>query len=178
MAVRFIIILFFSSIMLFGCQKSNPAPEVKNSSNTETEIYAGGITSTKAPDFILKDINGKDVRLSDHKGKFVIIDFWATWCGPCRRGIPDLIELQKQYSKDLTVIGISVDQANTIKEVVPFYKSYGINYPVVYGNYDVVMKYGGIEGIPTSFVIDREGNILNKYVGLIPKEEYEKYLTK
>jgi len=165
---------------LYGCEKNNESQEPQNGTTLdegESENIYENNGGDKAPNFTLKDISGKDVKLSDYKGKVVILDFWATWCGPCRRGIPDLIALQKQYSKDLAVIGISLDQKNTIADVVPFYKSFGINYPVVYGDAKIVQAYGGIEAIPTSFVIDREGKIVNKYVGLIPKEEYEKYLN-
>jgi thiol-disulfide isomerase/thioredoxin len=176
--MRFTLITFLllSSILIFGCEKNKQTEE-----NLTPEENTGAVTTEsgkygKAPDFTLKDINGQDVKLSDYRGKVVILDFWATWCPPRRKGIPDLIALQNKYKNDLVVIGISLDQANTIKEVVPFYKNYGINYPVVYGTGAVVQQFGGIEAIPTSFIIDREGNIINKYVGLIPLEEYEQYL--
>jgi thiol-disulfide isomerase/thioredoxin len=174
MKIKFLMLLIISSVFICGCEKNTEeqaAPE-----NDATELNTENTSSSKAPDFTLKDINGKDVKLSDYKGKVVILDFWATWCPPCRKGIPDLISLQNEYKNDLVVIGISLDQKNTINEVVPFSKNYGINYPVVYGDASVVQRYGGIEAIPTSFIIDREGNIANKYVGLIPKEEYVKYL--
>lgn len=128
----------------------------------------------KAPDFELKATDGKMIKLSDYKGKIVIIDFWATWCPPCRKGIPDLVELQEKYGKDLVIIGISLDDKRTIKDVEPFVSKYKINYPVVYGDEKTVGLFGNIESIPTSFVIDREGNIVKTHVGLIPKSEYEK----
>jgi thiol-disulfide isomerase/thioredoxin len=172
MLKRFLIPLLFT-VVLYGCQKNGETAEDTRTLPKENITESNLV---KAPDFTLKDINDNDIRLSDFRGKVVILDFWATWCPPCRKGIPDLVELQEKYSDDLMIIGISLDQANTIKEVVPFSRSYGINYPVVYGNASVVNQYGGIEAIPTSFIIDREGNIVNKYVGLIPKQEYEKYL--
>jgi thiol-disulfide isomerase/thioredoxin len=175
MTKHFLILLLLSTVLLYGCQKNNETDgTAEQMENIESE--SNNYNSSKAPDFSLNDINGNVVRLSDFKGKVVILDFWATWCPPCRKGIPDLIALQNKYNNDLTVIGISLDQENTIKDVVPFYKNYGINYPVVYGDGKVVQAYGGIEAIPTSFIIDREGNVVNKYVGLIPAEEYEKYL--
>jgi thiol-disulfide isomerase/thioredoxin len=175
MIKHFLILLILSTMLLYGCQKNNQSDgTAEQMEGIETD--AGNNNSSMAPDFSLKDINGNEVRLSDFKGKVVILDFWATWCPPCRKGIPDLIALQNKYNDDLIVIGISLDQDNTIKDVVPFYKNYGINYPVVYGTGQVVQQYGGIEAIPTSFIINREGNIVNKYVGLIPAEEYEKYL--
>lgn len=121
-----------------------------------------------APDFTLTDINGKKISLSQFKGKVVVLDFWATWCPPCRRGIPDLVAIKKQYGDKIEIIGISVDQESAT-EVPGFVKDYKINYPVVYGNYEVTQKYGGIRSIPTSFVIDQEGNIVDQHVGLVPK---------
>jgi len=180
MLKRFLMMIFVSTVMLYGCEKNDETRDQQNNPGEETALLSqqtNNENSQQAPDFVLKDINGKNVKLSDYRGKVVILDFWATWCPPCRKGIPDLIDLQKKYGNELAVIGISLDQANTIKDVVPFYKSYGINYPVVYGDASVVQKYGGIEAIPTSFVIDKKGNVVNKFVGLIPKEEYEKYLN-
>ncbi|QQS35267.1 MAG: TlpA family protein disulfide reductase [Ignavibacteriales bacterium] len=135
--------------------------------------YQEGNESNKAPDFALKSTTGKTVKLSEYKGKIVILDFWATWCGPCRKGIPDLIDLQNKYKNDLVVIGISVDQDRTKKEVEPFIKNYGINYPIVYFDDKVIKDYGGIQSIPTSFIIDKEGNITNRHIGLYPKYIYE-----
>lgn len=127
---------------------------------------------SKAPDFKLLDTEGKEVKLSDYKGKIVILDFWATWCAPCRKGIPDLIEIQKEYNNEVVVIGISLDQSNTINYVKPFMEQFGINYPVVYGSEQVIIDYGSIRAIPTSFIIDREGNIVDKFEGLMPKSTY------
>lgn len=123
----------------------------------------------KAPDFSLKSVDGKTVKLSDYKNKVVLIDFWATWCPPCRKGIPDLIDLQKKFKKDLVVLGISLD-TDTKEDVPAFVKNYGINYPVVYGDNSTAKLYGGVSGIPTSFLVDKKGNIVDKHVGLVPKE--------
>ncbi len=130
-----------------------------------------GSKTSKAPDFKLKLTNGKDIKLSDHKGKIVIIDFWATWCPPCRKGIPDLIDIQKKYDKKLVVIGISLD-TETKDDVVPFINKFGINYPVAYGNMEVVKAYGNIQAIPTSFIIDQKGDIVDTHVGLVDKSVY------
>lgn len=125
--------------------------------------------SKKAPEFSLKDIEGKTIKLSDYKNKVVLIDFWATWCPPCRKGIPDLIELQKEFPKNFVVLGISVD-SDTKEDVPGFVKNYGINYPVVYGDQSTAKLFGGVSGIPTSFLTDKKGNIVDKHVGLVPKE--------
>ncbi|RPI72656.1 MAG: TlpA family protein disulfide reductase, partial [Ignavibacteriales bacterium] len=94
-------------------------------------------------------------------------------CGPCRRGVPDLVSIQKNYSDKVAVIGISLDDDRTKADIHPFMEEYGINYPVVYGTSEVVMNYGNIHAIPTSFIIDQNGNIIDKYVGLVSKEIYE-----
>jgi cytochrome c biogenesis protein CcmG/thiol:disulfide interchange protein DsbE len=141
-------------------------------------INANNPDNKKAPEIVLKTLEGKTVKLSDYKGKIVIVDFWATWCPPCRKGIPDLIELQKTYSKDLVVLGISLDQERTLKDLKPFIENYGINYPVVLGDEKVVKDYGGINAIPTSFIIDQKGFIIDSHVGLVPKTVYEDKIKK
>ncbi|AFH50635.1 Thiol-disulfide isomerase-like protein [Ignavibacterium album JCM 16511] len=149
--------------------------QVKNNTEAKSLNDNSVITSAsdkKAADFKLKTLEGKEVKLSDFRGKVVIVDFWATWCPPCRKGIPDLISLQDEFKKDLVVIGISLDQQNTIKDLKPFIENYKINYPVVLGDEKVVKDYGGINAIPTSFIIDQKGNIVDSHVGLVPKTVY------
>lgn len=148
---------------------SNSKGSVSNNPDDYVTVNKDG---NKAPDFALKSVDGKIIKLSDYKGKIIIVDFWATWCPPCRRGIPDLISLQKEYKKDLVVIGISLDAAKTIKDVPGFIKEYGINYPVVYGDQQVTVDYGGIRSIPTSFVIDKKGNVVDSHIGLVDKEVF------
>jgi thiol-disulfide isomerase/thioredoxin len=131
-----------------------------------------GVHEERKPafDFTLKSIEGKSVKLSDFKGKIVIVDFWATWCMPCREGIPDLIALQNEY-KDVQVIGITVDQ-NPMEVVPSFVKEFKINYPILLSDSNVLQQYGGIDAIPTSFIISKDGKIIKKYVGLQPKSYY------
>ena len=128
----------------------------------------------EAPAWTLKDIDGKPVRSSDFKGKVVVIDFWATWCPPCREEIPGYIEMTKKHGKDgLVIIGISLDQAGPWV-VRPFIAKSGINYPIVMGDDATVAAFGGVEGIPTTFLIDRDGMIRDKKVGMMAAAEYEK----
>jgi len=130
---------------------------------------------TIAPDFTLQDINGNEVTLSDFKGKVVILNFWATWCPPCRKEIPVFIELYKKYKDEgLVIIGISLDREGK-KVLIPFVKKFGINYPVLIGTQKVVDAYGGIRGIPTTFIIDKKGKIRKKHIGLPlnPREFFE-----
>lgn len=125
-----------------------------------------------APEFSLTDITGKPLKLSDYLGKVVVLDFWATWCGPCRVEIPGFIELQKRYaSQGFTMIGISMD--DSAEPVVGFYKELQMNYPVAVGNDRLGELYGGVEGLPTTFVIGRDGRIYAKHVGAYDPAVFE-----
>jgi thiol-disulfide isomerase/thioredoxin len=142
--------------------------------NLRADLSPTGARSlSPAPQWELKDLDGKPVKLSDFKGKVVILDFWATWCGPCRMEIPGFVDLQKKYGdQGLVVIGVSLDEGGP--EVVrSFMKRQGVNYSVVLGNSKVADDYGGIEGIPTTFIIDRTGAIVSKHVGYVTKERFE-----
>jgi thiol-disulfide isomerase/thioredoxin len=163
----FILIFLMFTAVMPGCNNSYPKSEITK--NYLLATAKSDMRNNTAPDFILYTLDGEKVRLSDYLGKIVILDFWATWCAPCRRGIPDLISIQNEYKDDLVVIGISLDQPATQDELAPFIESYGINYPVVLGNIEVSVAYGNIQAIPTSFIIDQEGNIVNKHIGLVPK---------
>ena len=135
-----------------------------------------------APAFVLPDINGGQVSLADYKGKIVILDFWATWCGPCRRGIPDLIELKKEYNESLEIIGVSVDgitrDGSTVSDIKPFMKEFGINYPIALGDLNLVNSYGGITTIPTTFIIDKQGRLAARYERLVAKSTYVNEIKK
>jgi len=125
----------------------------------------------EAPDFTLQNIEGEEITLSDLKGKIVFINFWATWCGPCRQEIPAFVELQEEYgTEDLAILGISVDQGDL--SVVPkFAEGYNINYEILYANVEVVRTYGGISSIPTTFIVDRDGYLRDRMVGF-PGKDY------
>jgi len=132
---------------------------------------------SEAPDFELQSVEGKTIRLSDYRGRIVIIDFWATWCPPCRAGIPDLIKLKEKYAaSELEIIGISVDKNKS--ELPKFIKSFKINYPIVYYNNQVVSDYGGISAIPTTVVVNPEGEIAEQFTGLRPISYYEGIIKK
>jgi thiol-disulfide isomerase/thioredoxin len=126
-----------------------------------------------APAWRLKDVNGAEVSSEQFKGKVVVVDFWATWCPPCREEIPGYIELAKKYGgQGVVIVGVSLDQAGP-EVVKAFAGKAGINYPLVMGDDAVVAAFGGVEGIPTTFLIDRAGQIRDRKVGLVPTAEYE-----
>jgi peroxiredoxin len=131
-----------------------------------------------APEFVLTSLDGQQVRLSQYRGKVVILDFWATWCPPCKLELPHFIELYKEFRQDgLEIIGVSLDRIGQ-QEVSAFVKEWKIPYTVVMGNGAVVKSYGGIRGIPTTFVIGKDGKIYRKYVGYRKKEVFEKDVLK
>jgi peroxiredoxin len=126
-----------------------------------------------APDFSLPDINGTTVKLSDFKGKVVVLNFWATWCAPCRKEIPDFIEMQNQYGKDgLQFVGIAIDQEG-VQVIKPYADKAKMNYPVLVGDDAVFAKFGGSNAIPVTLLIDKKGTIRNTYVGMKPKAALE-----
>ncbi len=128
-----------------------------------------------AANFNLKTLDGRTIQLSALKGKVVLLDFWATWCPPCRQEIPHFKELYTQYhSKGLEVIGVALDEGGE-KDVAPFAQQNQINYPLsATGSQELAQAYGGIRGIPTTFLIDKQGRIAQKYIGYQDKEVFEK----
>ncbi len=130
----------------------------------------------KAPDFELKDGEKKVVRLSDYKGKVVLIDFWATWCGPCKAEIPWLIELSKRYQADgLAVIGISMDDEGW-DVVKPFMEKMEITYPILMGNKRAAYLYGDVEALPVAFFVDREQRVAAIHSGAAGKKQFERVI--
>jgi len=126
-----------------------------------------------APNWLLSDINGKPISLADFKGKVVILDFWATWCPPCRKEIPGLVTLQRKYQdKGLVIIGVSLDQQGP-SVVKPFMRELGMNYRVAMGDEKIVSDYGGIEAIPTTFIIDRQGKVVTVHQGFTDNATFE-----
>ena len=152
--------------MIYGCSPSNHVRAASERGTPEKD-------RKPAPDFALKDANGKTVHLSDYKGKVVLLDFWATWCGPCRLEIPWLKEFQTKFKdRGFEVLGISMDDDGWAS-VKPFVTELGINYRIVIGDDATAQHYGGVDALPTTFVIDREGRIFKIHVGLTSKSEIE-----
>ena len=165
------VILFILAILLIMIL----APLLRSQQVSVTKNNSG---NQVASDFTLYDLDNKPFRFSDLKGKVVILDFWATWCPPCRAEIPHFKSLYTEYQEEgLEIVGIALDQggANIVK---PFVKDNEITYPILISNQSVTEDYGGIRGIPTTFVIDREGRIVEKFVGYRDKEVFESAIQK
>ena len=137
-------------------------------------LYSGckdkGVSASSAPDFLLQDLNGEMVSLDQYKDRIILLDFWATWCGPCRMSIPELVELQDKYRDNgLVVIGVSLDDLNKVpnKHLLSFKEKFKINYRILRFNKKIIQDYFGNTppAIPTMFIIDREFKIRDKIVG-------------
>jgi thiol-disulfide isomerase/thioredoxin len=161
--------LAFSSLPLVqGC--SRPAFEAAAADTSKCDPKARSANL----DFVLKDMNGQDVNLASLKGKVVLLNFWATWCGPCKGEIPIFVELQEKYrDQGVTFLGLSVD--DTPEQLRPFASQYKINYPVLVGvgRDDVQDAFGPMWGIPVTFLIGRDGKICKRQMGIASKEQLE-----
>jgi peroxiredoxin len=140
----------------------------------------GDVNRKAAPDFTLKDASGQKVHLSDYKGKVVLLDFWATWCGPCKIEIPWFMEFEKQFKdQGFAVVGVSMDEDGW-KAIKPYVQDLKMNYRILLGDDQVANTYGHVEGVsgldslPTTLLIDREGNIASVHIGVTSgKEEFK-----
>ncbi len=124
------------------------------------------------PPFLLQDLNGNVVSTAQWQGKVVILNFWATWCPPCREEIPILIKLAKKYKDSLLIVGVSVDDGSP-DDVREFAKAFHMNYPVVMWSHELVSEYGGVPALPTTFLINKDARIVQKHEGLYPPEVYD-----
>jgi peroxiredoxin len=158
-----------ATALLLGCLISG--------CSTSPTVRAANVKPDKdrhdAPDFALKDVDGKIVHLSDYRGKVVLLDFWATWCGPCKIEIPWFMEMQrKNKDRGFEVVGVAMDDEGW-EVVKPFLATLAVNYRVVMGNDTTASTYGGVDALPTTFLIDRTGKIAAVHIGLTSKKEFE-----
>lgn len=141
-------------------------------------VLVGDVRGVQAPDFELTSLDGKRVKLSDYRGKAVLLNFWATWCSPCKVEMPWFVDLQKKYANDgLIVLGVAMDDTETSK-IAAFTSEMGVNYPVLLGTDKVSDDYGNVQYLPTSFYIDRDGRIVGKGTGLLARSEVEANVQK
>lgn len=144
------------------------------SSATRSQAQVKAESNRKAaPSFALKDADGRSVSLSDYKGKVVVLNFWATWCGPCKAEVPWFVEFERQYKGEgFAVLGVSMDEGGW-EDVKPFVSRNNVNYRIMMGDDKVAQLYGGVESLPTTFILDRDGRIASTHVGLVSKSDYE-----
>jgi cytochrome c biogenesis protein CcmG/thiol:disulfide interchange protein DsbE len=145
-------------------------------SAASAEEAASGALRT-APEFVVKDLHGRTVRLSDLRGKVVVLNFWATWCPPCRHEVPWLIDLQQRYGpKGLQIVGLSMDSGSP-EPVAEFAKREGINYTVAMSDVRTAARFGGVRVLPTTFFIGRDGRIIRSVRGLVAQKQLEQIVT-
>lgn len=158
--------VFFTILVVFlvSCTKGKNSQQEK-SENAKKIAY----------NIVTEDIFGNKVELSSYRGRVVLLNFWATWCPPCKAEIPDLVKLQNDYKDKLAIFAVSVDQ-DGVDVVKKFYKENKINYPVVMLTEDILRNYGGISAIPTSFVINKKGELEGKIVGMRSYEQFVEIL--
>jgi thiol-disulfide isomerase/thioredoxin len=176
-------VLILIAATIYADRATRIKTKVPETGTVKVDSPTGPTAGAPAPDFTLKDLQGNDVSLSQFKGKVVLIDFWATWCEPCKVEIPWLIELQQKYGdRGFTVLGIAMDEEGK-SVVAPFVQKerwdvngqkFPMSYPIVIGNDDVANKYGGLYGYPTGFLISRDGKQVLKIEGLRGYDEIAK----
>ena len=163
-----VVALLVTVMLVFGYKMAGKAPARSASGAGQS-----------APDFALQSIEGKTVHLSDLRGKAVVVNFWATWCQPCKIEMPWFVELQKQYGPEgLQIVGISADEDTTPEELGKFTKELGINYPILIGKEEVEQAYGGIQFLPVTVFVDRDGKVVDKVFGLKGRGEIEDNIKK
>ncbi len=177
-ALGFSVVLGMATLFAVGACNAEKGGEAKASETKAAEkkpikVFVDTSTLKPAPDFAVTDLQGNQKTMADYAGKIVILDFWATWCGPCKMEIPHFIKLYDEYrAQGLEIVGVSLD-AGGAKDVEPFARAKKINYPMLLGNNKIVSDYGGVRGIPTAFVITQDGKIYRKYVGYRAPDVFE-----
>ena len=165
------IVLLFVIVVVIGMVIS--AGRLNRKRTASGAALQGSGVGTLAPDFTLTTLDGKQVKLSDYRGKAVLLNFWATWCGPCKVEIPWFMDFEKQYGpQGLVVLGVAMDDDGK-SSVDKFAKEMKIDYTVLLGNDDVADQYGGVAGLPTTFYLDRNGKVVKKIEGLAGEGDIE-----
>jgi peroxiredoxin len=159
-------------------------PETANNQSVQQDVAADeglpDLRGKRAPDFSLRTVEGKKVSLADYKGKAVLINFWATWCAPCKIEMPWLVALRSQYApQGFEILGVNADDPGTPRsKLAKFGEEQGLNYPLLVGDDAMSRKYGGVEFLPTSYFVGRDGKIVAETAGLVSKNEVEASIKK
>jgi thiol-disulfide isomerase/thioredoxin len=170
---RRLLSLSFAALGLAGCTQHSASPPQPQ----QVSIAAGEIGS-RLPDFSVKDLEGREISSADFRGKVVLIDFWATWCQPCKQEMPGYQKLVDRYgSRGLAVIGFKFDVMMDTEEPLAFAKKIGVHYPLAVASNVIKQKFGGIEGLPTTMLYDRQGVLRKKVIGFEYTEAFESDLT-
>lgn len=141
--------------------------------HASTSSLVGDLQGAQAPDFELTSLDGRKVKLSDFRGKAVVLNFWATWCAPCKIEMPWFVELQREYgAQGFQIVGVAMDDSSK-EDIAKFAQDMGVNYPVLLGKEAVGEEYGGVPALPESFFIGRDGKIVDKIIGLRGRAEIE-----
>jgi len=166
MKLTFLTALALAAAGLLGC--GGPG-------GVESEVVSAEdvMAPEPAPDFTLEDSEGREVSLSDYQGKVVLLNFWATWCGPCKIEMPWFVEFQRKYKdQGFSVLAVSLDEEGW-DVVKPFIDDMELNFPVLLGDDQMADEFGGIMALPTTLIIDKEGQIVSRHMGLVERAEYE-----
>ncbi|MGH9514061.1 MAG: TlpA family protein disulfide reductase [Terriglobales bacterium] len=165
--ILIVVAMVISIMLVFGIQRVH-----------HSSVSPGKLQGKAAPDFSLPTTTGQTMKLSDLQGKAVLLNFWATWCEPCKVEMPWFVELQKKYGpQGLQVIGVAMDDASP-KEIAAFAQKMGVNYPILIGKEEVGAQYGGIEYLPSTFYISRSGKVIEHAFGLVSRSEIEANIEK
>jgi thiol-disulfide isomerase/thioredoxin len=168
-----IVAMVVTIMLVFGLQMA------RKSNGDPGDNASKGLTGKSAPDFALKSLEGKTIHLSDYRGKAVLLNFWATWCQPCKIEMPWFAELQKQYGPEgLQIVGIAVDEDAAPADLAKFATDLGVNYPILVGQESVEDLFGGVQFLPATLYIDRDGKIVDKVFGLKGRGEIEDSIKK
>jgi peroxiredoxin len=164
-----VVVVLVALMLYFAAHQARRTGGSSAAHNTQPSI---------APDFSLESLDGGTMRLSDLRGKAVLLNFWATWCGPCKIEMPWFVDLQNQYrAQGLQIVGVAMDDASKA-DIKKFAQDMGVNYPILIGKEAVGDQYGGVPALPETFLIGRDGKIVDKIIGLRGKSEIEDSIKK
>ena len=168
------LILFFVAAIVAAMLFAGLRMARNNRANGPAHELMGNL----APDFELQTLDGKDLKLSNLRGKAVLLNFWATYCGPCKIEMPWFVELQKEYGpQGFQIVGVAMDDAST-EDIAKFAKEMGVNYPILLGKESVGESYGGVNALPTTFFLDRDGKLIAREFGLQSRSVFVDHIKK